>query len=130
MRWPAEQKVPRMKEHSLNSAWKGRKPGRGAKEGEARPGAGRSVQSEQLERKLETQHKGIECQGESGFIPLGTPAGQPSSQECDLKRQTALAPTPGSADSIICVSYSSPPSSIPSPIRWKHSKYLLVGTWD
>lgn len=36
-------RVPRRKEYNSNSAWNGRKPGRVAEEGEARPGARKSV---------------------------------------------------------------------------------------
>lgn len=43
-------KVPRRKKYNSNSAWKDRKPGRVAEEGEARPGARKSMHGEGIVR--------------------------------------------------------------------------------
>lgn len=85
-------KVPRRKEYNSNSAWKGRKPGRVAEEGEARPGARKSMHGEgtvrifleQLDREKEQDPltKALKAKVSlASFIPLGTLAGQRGSQE-------------------------------------------------
>lgn len=76
---------------------------------------GQSESSQSSQREIEEErvgsaHKSIESQGEFGLI-LQALWQNSVSQERELEGQMALEPRSGSAGSIICVSYSSSPST-------------------